>query len=141
MRVLGIDYGIKNIGFAVGDDDVTLPLKQIKNLNEKYVLKNILDIVDTENIDIIVIGLPVFHDEKQEELHISFKNRVEKEILTNKNRYNKSIKVTTVNEEYTTQKALDKYYTKRKKLKKLKKKLDSYSAEEIIKNYWESILN
>lgn len=60
MRFLGIDYGDKRIGLAIGDDETNLaaPLEVIKNEGEITV--NLLaKRIRNEDIDAIVVGVPV----------------------------------------------------------------------------------
>lgn len=64
MTILGIDYGTKRIGVAIGDMEtkVAVPLAtlEIKNvgLKIKNVVVEIKDIVQEEQIGLIVVGLP-----------------------------------------------------------------------------------
>lgn len=63
MKYLGIDYGEKNIGLAIGNDDlkIALPFKIVHNL------KQIKEIIKKEKIDKIIIGLPLgFKGETEE---------------------------------------------------------------------------
>ncbi len=62
MRYLAIDYGDKRTGLAVCDRDETIasPLAVIEG--QKNLLKKIKDIVAAENIDAIVLGLPLNMD-------------------------------------------------------------------------------
>ncbi|MGC9384252.1 MAG: Holliday junction resolvase RuvX [Kosmotogaceae bacterium] len=56
MKILGIDYGTKRIGIAISVEEVEMPLETITIENYKEKIK---EIINTRNIDIIVIGLPV----------------------------------------------------------------------------------
>jgi len=53
MNYLGIDYGEKNIGLAIGDDELKIatPLSIVHNIVA------VREIIKTRNIDKIVIGL------------------------------------------------------------------------------------
>lgn len=55
MRYLGIDYGEKNIGLAIGDNNLKIatPFSIVKNIRE------IKEIIQKEKIDKIIIGLPL----------------------------------------------------------------------------------
>ncbi|PIR42613.1 Holliday junction resolvase RuvX [candidate division WWE3 bacterium CG_4_9_14_0_2_um_filter_35_11] len=59
MRILGIDYGEKNIGIAIGVNDIVEPFGVFKFDIEKSILK----IVEDERIDAVVIGLPFIKGE------------------------------------------------------------------------------
>lgn len=60
MRVLGIDYGKKKVGVAIGDMDlkVASPVTVWKNDGEKSIVDRIADFVGEENIGMIVVGVP-----------------------------------------------------------------------------------
>ncbi|MDP3764215.1 MAG: Holliday junction resolvase RuvX [bacterium] len=59
MIYLGIDYGEKRIGLAKGDSllKIATPLKTI--LNSEGVLNELADIVNTEAVEKIIVGIPV----------------------------------------------------------------------------------
>ena len=63
-RLLGIDPGKKNIGFAICDENkkVATPLKIIKKSKFQGLLKEINHIIDVNNIKGIVIGNPINMD-------------------------------------------------------------------------------
>lgn len=54
-RYLGIDYGEKRIGLALGDSEsrIAIPFEVVANLDE------VIKIIKQEEIDEIVIGLPL----------------------------------------------------------------------------------
>lgn len=55
MKFLGIDYGEKHIGLAIGDNNLKIatPFGIVKNIKE------IREIIKKEKIDKIIIGLPL----------------------------------------------------------------------------------
>lgn len=55
MRYLGIDFGTKRIGLAVGDDEMKIasPLCTVADI------KSVLEIIKTEEVEKIIIGNPV----------------------------------------------------------------------------------
>lgn len=59
MRVLGIDYGEKKIGIALGDTDVRVasPLAIISNTSA--VVSEIAELCRREDIGAVVVGVPV----------------------------------------------------------------------------------
>ena len=63
-RLLGIDPGIKNIGFAICDENkkVATPLKIIQKSKFKILLKEINEIIGENDIKGIVIGNPINMD-------------------------------------------------------------------------------
>jgi len=62
MRYLAIDYGDKRTGLAICDSAETIasPLAVIEG--QKDLLKRITDIVRSENVEAIVLGLPLNMD-------------------------------------------------------------------------------
>ncbi len=62
MRILGIDYGNKRIGIAIGEPDVNMAFSR-ELVNSCGSIKNdsvlIAQIAKSENCDLIVIGLPL----------------------------------------------------------------------------------
>ena len=64
MRYLAIDHGQKRTGLAVSDASETLvsPHSIITTTKEEELLRRILEILDTEEIEAVVIGLPVNMD-------------------------------------------------------------------------------
>ena len=54
-KYLGIDWGSKRIGLAIGDDEtkMAVPLVIVKDIDE------ILQVIDSEDIEVIVLGKPL----------------------------------------------------------------------------------
>jgi len=72
MNLLGIDYGDKKIGIALSKDSWIKPLKVIKNISEKHVFKEVQDLIDENNINKVIVGLPrPFAGKKNERLSIT----------------------------------------------------------------------
>ena len=69
MNFLAIDYGTKNIGLAKASSlvDLVLPFGVIENANTALARKKIADIVVTEKIEKIIIGLPFGLDGSENE--------------------------------------------------------------------------
>lgn len=55
-KILGIDYGAKNIGIAVSDEGGKLAFPKCILKNNSNLLNNITNIAEEENINFIVIG-------------------------------------------------------------------------------------
>ncbi|NLC16599.1 MAG: Holliday junction resolvase RuvX [Clostridiales bacterium] len=64
MRVLGIDYGDKRIGFAISDQFriIASPLEVYSRKTLKQDLEYIKKIIDAHQVDTVVIGLPINMD-------------------------------------------------------------------------------
>jgi putative Holliday junction resolvase len=65
MRYLAIDYGTKRTGLAICDPTETIvsPLAVIQT--QKELLEKIKNIIETENVEAIVLGLPLNMDDSQ----------------------------------------------------------------------------
>jgi len=61
MKFLGIDYGEKRIGLAIGDDEIKIasPFGILENKNKEFVLGGIKEICLEEDVGVMVIGLPL----------------------------------------------------------------------------------
>ncbi len=64
MRYLAIDHGQKRTGLAISDASETLvsPYSVIETTNEEELLRRILIVLDAEEIDAVVVGLPINMD-------------------------------------------------------------------------------
>lgn len=67
-RILSIDFGLKRIGFAICDEYhiAIRPLTTL--LNDDTLLFNLTQIIESERIGAVVIGVPVRNDNKNDEL-------------------------------------------------------------------------
>ena len=82
MKYLGIDYGSKNVGVAVSDEEGRLAFPKIVLDNDKNLFGSIMEIVDEEKIEAIVLGESVdFAGEPNPIMKqiVPFKERLEKE--------------------------------------------------------------
>jgi len=62
MRYLAIDYGEKRTGLAICDSAETLATPLAVTREQKGLLRKIADIVKNENVEAIVLGLPLSMD-------------------------------------------------------------------------------
>ncbi|MDH4202175.1 MAG: Holliday junction resolvase RuvX [Phycisphaerae bacterium] len=67
MRYLAIDHGQKRTGLAISDASETLvsPHAVIETSNQEELLRRILKVIDQEQIDAVVIGLPLNMDDSE----------------------------------------------------------------------------
>ena len=65
MRYLAIDYGTKHTGLAICDraETIASPLTVIEG--QKGLLKKIAEVVETERVEAVVLGLPLNMDDSQ----------------------------------------------------------------------------
>ncbi len=100
MRILGIDYGDARVGIAITDElNITAQgLETIqRNHSDKIVLKRLDEILETYEVDTIVVGLPLNMDGTMSERAEITKKFVHKL----KCKYNK-IKIEVIDERLTT---------------------------------------
>ena len=139
MRILGIDYGDARVGIAIKYElNITVQgLETIqRNNSDKVVLKRLDEILESYNIDTIVVGLPLnLNGTKSQRTEIT-----EKFIHKLKCKYNK-IKIDTMDERLTTVEAhktmnfLDVNKHKKKDL------VDTISAVYILETYMNKVTN
>lgn len=83
MRVLGVDYGDRKVGFAFGDTDLQIasPVEVwVHPGRDEEVLSHIRMLVDRDGIEAIVVGVPRQRDgalTKQGERHEEFARQLE----------------------------------------------------------------
>ena len=100
MRILGIDYGDARVGIAITDElNITAQgLETIqRNQSDKIVLKRLDEILESYDIDTIVVGMPLNMDgtiSKRAEITKKFVHKL-------KCKYNK-IKIEVIDERLTT---------------------------------------
>ncbi|MCP2604622.1 Holliday junction resolvase RuvX [Candidatus Aminicenantes bacterium AH-873-B07] len=135
MRILGIDYGEKNIGLALSDElgIIVRPLGKYKRRNKKKDKDYFLKLIKQHNIQQIVIGLPLRMDgSKGTQAHQveRFGNWL-KEIT--------QLPVNYWDERLSTKQAFDILKEHNIKYKKGKKLKDQISAVIILSSYLESL--
>jgi putative Holliday junction resolvase len=59
MRYLAIDYGTKRTGLAICDASETIASPLTVLHGQKWLLKKIAEIIEAENVEAIVLGLPL----------------------------------------------------------------------------------
>lgn len=131
MRYLAIDYGAKRTGLAICDpaETVASPLTVIEG--QKDLLKKIKDVVEAENVEAIVLGLPLNMDDtvgSQAKLVFQFGEQLEKVL---------DIPVHFQDERLSTFGAGEKLAAAELSIKKKKKRLDAIAAAEILETFLE----
>jgi putative Holliday junction resolvase len=63
-RVMGVDFGSKNVGLSVSDRDLNIasPLGIILRKTNKYTIQNLGNVILKNNVSAIVFGLPLNSD-------------------------------------------------------------------------------
>jgi len=61
MNFLGIDYGEKRVGLATGNDETKIasPFLILENKGQDFLLEEIKNICEKENVEKIVVGMPL----------------------------------------------------------------------------------
>lgn len=131
MRYLAIDYGIKRTGLAICDPNETIasPLMVIEG--QKDLLNKIRQVVKTENVEAIVIGLPINMDDShgpQAKLVFRFADQLQEFM---------NIPVHFQDERLSTFAAAEKLNSAELSRKKKAKHLDAVAAAEILEAFLE----
>jgi len=129
MRYLSIDYGSKRTGLAICDPSETIvsPLAVIQS--QKDLLKKILSLVNGENVEAIVLGLPLNMDGStgpQAKLVFQFADQLN-DIL--------DVPVHFQDERLTSFSAEQKLAPAGLKRKNKRKRLDAVAAAEILQAF------
>ncbi len=132
MRYLAIDYGTKHTGLAICDltETIVSPLTVIQG--QKELQKNIANIVKKENVEAIVLGLPLNMDGSegaQAKLVLKFAEQLKEHL---------DIPIHYQDERLSSFGAEDKLaYAEFSRGKKRKKRIDAVAAAEILENFLE----
>ena len=131
MNVLGIDYGLKNVGFAIGEQITnncsTYFSKKFKN--RKELIEEIKNLITEWDIKTIVIGLPFNLDNSESEMSLEIRNfskKLEKDI---------NIKINFVDEKLTTFEARQIMKDLNKNEKEIRKNNHGLAAKLIVDSF------
>ena len=133
MNILGIDYGLKRVGFAVGEQITnscsTYFSKKFKN--RKELVEKIKNLITEWDINTIVIGLPLNMDNSESEMSLEIRNfskKLEKDI-------NIKIKINFVDEKLTTFEAKQIMKDLNKNKKEIKRNSHGLAAKLIVDSF------
>ena len=131
MRYLAIDYGDKRIGLAICDHAETIasPLAVIQG--QKDLVKKIIDVVRKENVEAIVLGLPLNMDDShgpQAKLVYKFADQLKNHL---------QIPIHFQDERLSSFTAERKLAPAERTRSKRKKRLDAIAAAEILQAFLE----
>ena len=129
MRYLAIDYGNKYTGIAICDSSETIasPVAVVKGA--KTLAKKITDLVESENVDAIVMGLPLNMDDSEgPQVKIVRK-------FTEQLKAHVQIPIHFHDERLSTFSAEEKLAPAEFTTKKKKKRLDAIAAAEILQSF------
>jgi len=131
MRYLAIDYGDKRTGLAICDHAETIasPLAVIEG--QKDLIKKIAEVVRTENVEAIVLGLPFNMDDSQgfqAKLVLQFADRLKKLL---------DMPIHFQDERLSSFDAEQRLASAELTRKKKKKRLDAIAAAQILEAFLE----
>lgn len=131
MKYLALDYGKARVGLALGDSETKLALGKgiLEGLSQNALITKIKAIVTFENIDSIIIGLPLNMEGQPTEMT----NEVQ--LFVEKLRNHMTIPVQTVDERLTSKMA----DTLLRDVPKAKRKQDQVAAQIILQNYLDQL--
>ncbi|MBL7106511.1 MAG: Holliday junction resolvase RuvX [Phycisphaerae bacterium] len=132
MRYLAIDYGLKRTGFAVCDQSESFVSPFAVIDNPKQVNQKIKDVICQENIEAIVIGLPLNMDDSE-----GFQAKRTKAFAAQLQSFT-DLPVYFQDERLSSFVAKEKIAEAEFTRKKKKKRLDAIAAAEILSMFLES---
>jgi len=129
MRYLAIDYGSKRTGLAICDaaESVASPLNVI--LGQKELLKKIAAVVQKEDVEAIVVGLPLNMDDSE-----SAQTRLVRKFVERLRQYI-GVQVYLQDERLTSFSAEEKLASAELKKAQIRKRSDAVAAAEILEAF------
>jgi putative Holliday junction resolvase len=132
MRYLAIDYGTKRTGLAVCDSAETIASPLMVIQGQKQLLKKISEVVEKEDIEAVVLGLPLNMDGSegaQSKLVLKFGKQLQNGL---------KIPVLLQDERLSSFSAEEKLTPANYTRGKRKKRLDAVAAAEILQAFLEN---
>lgn len=133
-RILAIDYGGKRTGMA-WTDEFQISINPLNTVETGQLEGTIADLVSTDQVSDIVIGLPTHSDGQLTKIGlkvVDLKKKLE-------NKYTE-IKIHTIDEAFTSQRARQMmvHLGTKKKQRRVKENVDKMSAVLILKDFIDS---
>ena len=134
-RILAIDYGGKRTGLAV-TDPMQIIATGLATIESKELVPYLKKYFSTEQVDVIIIGLPVNWDESD-----THGTPLVKEAIKKINKEFPDMPLKTVDERYTSKMAKDAMLVMgmKKKDRQIKGNVDIIAATIILQEYLQSI--
>jgi len=134
MKYLAMDLGTKTCGLAISDKlgIIASPYKVLRYNNVEELIKEIINIMDLENVDELVLGLPKNMNNSlgfASERSLSFKSELEKFV---------DLKIHLVDERLSTMEAENILISSDTSRFKRKKIIDAYAASIILDTFLKS---
>lgn len=130
MNILGIDFGLKNVGIALFKNNIIFPYASLKYKSFNDLILQIKEILSIEEINLILIGDPFLNINIKSSLSFHLNAFIEK-----MNNSIENIEILRIDEYNTTNESIEllrKFNYKKSKIKNTK---DMISACKIIENY------
>ena len=145
-KILGIDYGDFYIGTAIFDKktDFTYPYKTLNRKKSNVLRKSIrelIEIIEAENIDLVVIGYPINMDDTLGERVLKVKTFAKMLLNKIKNSFEKEIQIYFQDERLTTFEANEYLSNAGINNKDKRKYIDQVAAVLIIKDFLKNTNN
>ena len=147
MRYLAIDYGTKHTGLAICDPAETIASPFAVIEGQKELIKKIADIVEAENVEAVVLGLPLNMDDSegaQAKLVLKFAEQLKEKLIIPVHLQDERLSTFGAEEklasaEFTSSSERSRRgsATPGKEGKKRKKHLDAIAAAEILDAFLE----
>ncbi|MCP5047101.1 MAG: Holliday junction resolvase RuvX [bacterium] len=136
MKLLAIDFGMKRIGFAIGNTGIgtATPIDPVTRKNSKQVIAYIKELVTDYDITGIVVGYPLHMDGTRS----STTEQVEHFTRRLKKTFEPSVTVQWVDERLSSFEAEEELKAIKLSLKKRKGIVDSMSAVVILRRFMET---
>ncbi|MDD5327323.1 MAG: Holliday junction resolvase RuvX [Phycisphaerae bacterium] len=129
MRYLAIDYGGKRTGLAICDSAETIASPLLVIEGQKELVKKIVDVVKSEEVEAIVLGLPLNMDDSKGP-QVESVNRFAEQLKANLD-----VPIHFQDERLTSFSAEGKLAPAEFTRKKKKKRLDAIAAAEILEAF------
>jgi len=130
-RILGIDYGEKRIGLAITDPLAVTArgFNTIQNNNRKDLIKEILEIIQSNDVNTVVVGMPYSLDGESGPMAESVKEFVRELELS------AEVKIETWPEEFSSEDAKIELRKLGVDFRKNKGEVDKMAAALILRSY------
>lgn len=131
MKCLGMDFGTKTLGLAISDKQgiIASPYKLIRFKDINDAVKEVIDIIEKEKIEILVLGLPKNMNNTlgfASERSLNFKKKLEEKT---------NLKIELIDERLSTVEAERVLIEENMSRKKRKDCIDSAAAAIILDTY------
>lgn len=128
---MAIDYGTRKIGLAFSDPlrSFVTRTQTLTYKSENRVIEEIIEIIQTEEVSLIILGYPLNQDGSEGEMTARVNN------FRDKIRRNLEIEIILSDERYTSEEAGNYLHQQGKRIKGHKEKIDAISAAIILDDY------